>query len=63
MSKQFENERCIFMQLTTQVGDELDKMKGKEKWSTFFLTAIDEKYGTNLIQLFKESQIKFKGKK
>lgn len=63
MSRRYENERCVFMQITTQVGDELDKLKGDKHWSTFFLTLVDEKYKTNLIKLFKESKIKYKGKK
>jgi len=62
MARRYENERCVFMQLTTQVGDELDKLKGEGKWSTFFLTAIDEKYGTKLNKLFEESKVKYKGK-
>ena len=55
--RRWKNERNIYFQTTEPVVAELIKYKGLMKWHELFFEAFDEKYGTKILELHKESQI------
>jgi len=57
-----ENGSVIQIEVTKPVMIELLVMKVKESknWKDFFLTIVDKQYGTNLMEMYKETVIKKK---